>query len=71
MITLAIDQELIRVDKGILQETLSLGLKITDARARESCRKLMAEPSQISTLREELESRLDRLLTAQKELLAV
>ncbi|KIJ53719.1 hypothetical protein M422DRAFT_222407 [Sphaerobolus stellatus SS14] len=70
-VPLAIDQELILIDKRVLQEALSLGLKITDSRAQESCRKLMAEPPQISSLREELESRRDRLLAEQKELLAI
>ncbi|KAF8515814.1 P-loop containing nucleoside triphosphate hydrolase protein [Hysterangium stoloniferum] len=70
-IPLAIDYELVRVQKRILEKELSLGLKITEPQASECCQKLMVEPSNVSALREELENRRDRLLAAQKEILAI
>lgn len=71
MVPMAIDNELVRVDSRALEEELSCGLKMTDLQAKEHCRKLLAEPPTISSIREELEGRKDRLMAAQKELLSV
>ena len=67
-VPLAIDIELIRVQKRSLQEKLSLGLKITDPDAHQYRQKLLAEPSELSERREELEKRYERLMAAYAEL---
>jgi hypothetical protein len=67
-VPLAIDRELVRVQKRSVQDALSLGLKITGPEAYEHCQRLLAEPSEIVALREELQNRLERLTAAQREL---
>lgn len=70
-ISLAIDHELVRIDKRPLQEVLCKGLKLTDPSAQEICGRLMSEPTHVSQLREELRGRLERLSAAQAELIGV
>lgn len=70
-ITLAIDRELVRMQKRSVQDALAQGLKITGPDALEHCQRLLAEPSDIVAQREELENRLERLTAAQRELLDV
>ncbi|KAF8586089.1 hypothetical protein K439DRAFT_1632008 [Ramaria rubella] len=70
-VPLAIDYELVRVQKRALQEVLSLGLRITGPGAQEYCRRLLAEPSEVAALRDGLENQRDRLMAAQNELLNI
>ena len=67
-IPLAIDRELVRVQKRAVVDTLSQGLKITSPEARAHCERLLAEPSEVVARRGELESQLARLTAAQKEM---
>ena len=67
-IPLAIDRELVRVQKRAVVDTLSQGLKITSPEARAYCERLLAEPSEVVARRGELESQLARLTAAQKEM---
>jgi hypothetical protein len=71
MVPMAIDNELVRIDKKNLEEELLKGLKATDAEAQEHCKKLLAEPPTVASQREELQGRNERLIAAQKALLAV
>ena len=68
IVPLAIDNELVRVQKRSLQEELSLGLRITDPEGHQHRKKLLAEPPEISMRREELVKRYERLGAAYAEL---
>ncbi|KAF8586086.1 hypothetical protein K439DRAFT_1652711 [Ramaria rubella] len=67
---LAIDRELVRVQKRHVQEAVSSGLDIIGPETHERCAKLLSEPSELIERREELRNRLERLVQAQRELVA-
>ncbi|KAF8514309.1 P-loop containing nucleoside triphosphate hydrolase protein [Gautieria morchelliformis] len=70
-VPLAIDNELVRVQKRNLQEELSLRLRITDPdpEAHQHRKKLLAEPQETTVRREELTKRYERLIAAHAELM--
>jgi Dynamin GTPase effector domain len=70
-VPLAVDYELVRVQKRNLEEELLLGLRITDSgpEAHQHRKKLLAEPPETTMRREELTKRHDRLSAAHTELL--
>ncbi|GJJ10607.1 hypothetical protein Clacol_004834 [Clathrus columnatus] len=68
-VPLTIDHNLVRIEKISLREVLYKGLELMGPNALEHCSKLMAEDTQLSGSRAELEGRLKELEAIQTELL--
>lgn len=68
MIPLAIDYEMVRGLERGLDEALLEGLQVTGEDAHERCAAMLQEPAAISSKRQELSKKLERLRAARTEL---
>lgn len=61
---LAVDREIVRINKRSIYEEVASGLHLTDSEAYKRCAALLVEPRRTKEKRKELENRLERLREA-------